>query len=65
MKLNEGGYKLIADFEGLRLSPYLCSAKVPTIGYGSTFYPSGIKVTMNDKPITQATALWIDRKSVV
>ena len=59
MKLNEGGYKLIADFEGLRLSPYLCSAKVPTIGYGSTFYPSGIKVTMNDKPITQATALWM------
>lgn len=59
MKLDEKGYQLIAEFEGLRLSPYLCSAGVPTIGYGSTFYPSGKKVTMQDKPITQATALWM------
>lgn len=59
MKLDEKGYQLIAEFEGLRLSPYLCSAGVPTIGYGSTFYPSGKKVTMQDNPITQATALWM------
>lgn len=59
MKLDDKGYQLIAGFEGLRLSPYLCSAGVPTIGYGSTFYPSGKKVTMQDKPITQATALWM------
>ena len=59
MKLNEDGYLIIANFEGLRLSPYLCSAGVPTIGYGSTFYPSGKKVTMKDKPITKETALWM------
>ena len=59
MKLNEEGYLIIANFEGLRLSPYLCSAGVPTIGYGSTFYPSGKKVTMKDKPITKETALWM------
>ena len=59
MRLNEEGYAIIAKFEGLRLSPYLCSAGVPTIGYGSTFYPSGKKVTMRDKPITQAVALWM------
>jgi lysozyme len=59
MKLNEEGYLIIANFEGLRLTPYLCSAGVPTIGYGSTFYPSGKKVTMRDKPITQATAWWM------
>lgn len=53
MKLDENGYKLIAEFEGLSLVPYLCSAKVPTIGYGSTFYPSGRKVTMRDNPITK------------
>lgn len=59
MKLNEEGYLIIANFEGLRLSPYLCSAGVPTIGYGSTFYPSGKKVTMKDKPITKETAMWM------
>lgn len=58
-KLNQSGYLLIAQFEGLRLKPYLCSAGVPTIGYGSTFYPSGRKVTMRDKPITQETAFWM------
>ena len=59
MTLDNKGYLLIANFEGLRLKPYLCSAGVPTIGYGSTFYPSGRKVTMRDKPITQETAFWM------
>lgn len=59
MKLDNKGYLLIANFEGLRLKPYLCSAGVPTIGYGSTFYPSGRKVTMRDNPITQETAFWM------
>ena len=59
MTLDNKGYLLIATFEGLRLKPYLCSAGVPTIGYGSTFYPSGRKVTMRDKPITQETAFWM------
>jgi len=52
MKLDNVGYKLISTFEGLRLTPYLCSAGVPTIGYGNTFYPNGAKVTMRDKKIT-------------
>ena len=59
MMLDNKGYLLIAQFEGLSLKPYLCSAGVPTIGYGSTFYPSGRKVTMSDKPITQETAFWM------
>ena len=59
MMLDNKGVLLIAQFEGLRLKPYLCSAGVPTIGYGSTFYPSGRKVTMQDKPITQETAFWM------
>ena len=59
MTLDNKGVLLIAQFEGLRLKPYLCSAGVPTIGYGSTFYPSGRKVTMRDKPITQETAFWM------
>jgi lysozyme len=59
MKLDENGYKLIQGFEGLSLVPYLCSAKKATIGYGNTYYPSGIKVTMQDNPISLATAKWM------
>ncbi len=59
MKLDENGYKLIQGFEGLSLVPYLCSAKVATIGYGNTFYPSGKKVTMQDQPISLLTAKWM------
>jgi lysozyme len=58
-KLDENGYKLIQEFEGLSLVPYLCSAKIATIAYGSTFYPSGKKVTMQDQPISLATAKWM------
>ncbi len=61
MKLDANGYKLIQGFEGLSLVPYLCSAKVATIGWGNVFYPSGIKVTMQDKPISLATASWMFR----
>jgi lysozyme len=56
MKLDLNGYNLIKTFEGLSLKPYLCSAKVPTIGYGNTFYTNGIKVKMSDAPITQEKA---------
>jgi len=56
MKLNNAGYLLITEFEGFSSKPYLCSAKVPTIGYGSTFYADGSKVTMNDQPISKYLA---------
>lgn len=44
-------------FEGFRGKPYLCPAGVPTIGYGSTYYPDGRKVTLQDAPITEAQAM--------
>lgn len=56
MKLNNSGYLLITEFEGFSAKPYLCSAKVPTIGYGNTYYPNGTKVTMLDKEITKVQA---------
>lgn len=56
MKLDNKGYKLICQFEGLRLNPYLCSAKIPTIGYGNTYYPNGKRVTLLDKSITESEA---------
>ena len=56
MRLNNAGHLLICKFEGLSLTPYLCSAKVPTIGYGNTYYPNGKKVMMQDKAITKPEA---------
>jgi lysozyme len=54
--ISKKGVDLIKSFEGLRLKPYLCSAKVPTIGYGNTFYENGSKVTLKDQAITEARA---------
>lgn len=56
MLLSQEAINLIKEFEGLKLRPYLCSAGVPTIGYGSTFYLDGRKVTLQDPPITQQEA---------
>ncbi len=47
---------LISRFEGLRLRPYLCSAGVPTIGVGCTFYEDGQRVTLLDTEITASRA---------
>lgn len=57
MIVSQQGILFTAGFEGLRLKPYLCPAKVPTIGYGATFYEDGRKVTLKDAPITQERAL--------
>lgn len=48
--------ELCRRFEGFRAKPYLCPAGVPTIGYGSTYYPGGRKVTMADDSLTEAQA---------
>lgn len=47
---------LCRQFEGFRSKPYLCPAGIPTIGYGSTYYSNGQKVTLNDHPISQEDA---------
>ena len=47
---------LIRHFEGFRSRPYLCSAGVPTIGWGSTAYADGTRVTLLDAPINRADA---------
>ena len=49
MLTNQAGIELIKEFEGLRLRAYLCPAGVPTIGYGTTVYPTGRKVQMGDQ----------------
>ena len=47
---------LCKQFEGFRSKPYLCPANVATIGYGSTYYADGRKVTLQDSPIDEPTA---------
>jgi len=56
MKISENGLKLIKKFEGLSLKPYLCSAGIPTIGFGNTFYENMKKVTLQDETITEERA---------
>jgi lysozyme len=47
---------LCCQFEGFRASPYPCPAGIPTIGYGSTYYSDGRKVTLGDAAIDEPTA---------
>lgn len=47
---------LCKEFEGFRSKSYLCPAGVETIGYGSTRYPDGRKVKLDDPPITRNEA---------
>jgi lysozyme len=48
--------ELCKRFEGFRSKPYLCPANVATIGYGSTYYTDGTRVTLNDPPMNQEEA---------
>jgi GH24 family phage-related lysozyme (muramidase) len=53
----EPARKIVAQWEGLRTSPYLCASGVPTIGYGRT----GPDVHLGMAPITKAQAeAWLD-----
>ena len=56
MKISNSGLDLIKQFEGLSLKPYLDAVNIPTIGFGSTYYEDGTKVTLKDKPITEERA---------
>ena len=47
---------LCRQFEGFKSKPYLCPAGIPTIGYGSTYYSDGRKVTLQDPPMDEPAA---------
>jgi lysozyme len=53
---------LCRRFEGCHLTPYLCPAGIPTIGYGATYYENGRKVSLYDpeinKEYAEALLLW-------
>ena len=48
--------ELCRRFEGFRSQPYLCPAGIPTVGYGSTYYADGRKVTLQDAPMDEPAA---------
>lgn len=56
MKTSQKMVNIIKRFEGFRSRPYLCAAGVPTIGYGSTRYADGKKVSLEDGIITEGEA---------
>ena len=56
MKISNNGLNLIRQFEGFSSVPYLCPAGIATVGFGSTYYEDGTKVTLKDKPITEERA---------
>lgn len=63
--IDKAGIELITKWEGLRLKPYLCSAGVPTIGYGSTYYENGQRVKLNDPTITEERAKLLFKNTIV
>ena len=56
ISISAKGLELIKKYEGFESKPYLCPAKVLTIGYGATYYPSGNKVKLSDPAITEGYA---------
>lgn len=56
MRISEKGLTLIKQFEGFRAKPYLDSAGIPTIGFGTTYYPTGKNVTLADPEVTRQQA---------
>ena len=56
MQLSENGFKIIKNFEGLRLTAYRDVAGIWTIGYGSTRYHDGKRVKPGDKLANEAQA---------
>ena len=51
-KLDNAGIASIVLSEGNRLTPYLDSCGIPTIGIGCTHYENGIAVTLHDPSIS-------------
>ena len=57
MKFSKKGLELLKQLEGFRSKPYLCSAGVPTIGFGSTRYSNGVRVSLKDPEISETKAV--------
>jgi lysozyme len=56
-KISENGVNFIKGFEGFSSKPYLDVIGVCTIGYGTTIYPNGVKISIKDKIIPERVAI--------
>ena len=61
---NEAGLALIKKYEGWRAEPYLCSARRPTIGYGSCWDLDGDPVTLSHPSITKEQGEYLLKREV-
>lgn len=59
MRLSASGIEFIKKWEGVKLSPYLCSAGVPTIGVGHAILPNETFTT-----ITEAEAIELFKSDI-
>jgi GH24 family phage-related lysozyme (muramidase) len=48
--------QLVREYEGFRPDPYLDGEGIPTVGYGTTEYPDGAAVTLNDPAVSKDVA---------
>ena len=48
--------EFVKEKEGFRSQPYLDAVSVPTIGFGTTYYPDGTPVSMTDVSISKEEA---------
>ena len=65
MKASDNCIALIKRFEGYLNKPYLCPAGIPTIGFGTTVYPSGKKVLLSDPHITMTEACFFLKNDLI
>ena len=56
MRTGEVGVELIKKYEGFSAKPYLCPANVPTIGFGSTRWFDGYRISMDSRTISRDDA---------
>lgn len=61
MTVTDKFFGILERFEGFVPCPYLDQAGIATIGIGTTYYPSGTRVTMRDTCISHIDAVSILR----
>ena len=59
VRISPNGLEFIKHWEKFRSKPYKDSSGVPTIGFGSTYYPNGERVRLTDPEITLEQGLEI------
>ena len=64
MRISDNGIAFIAEWEGVRLKAYKCSAGVYTIGIGSTRYEDGSPVQAGDVLPSEPAAYALFRNTV-